>query len=167
MGAALKGKAAVAPVSKVVRGKRANRVELAEKLDEVLRLQAEEAEVAAQIAKKVRTLAERAALLAARRASLEGELRTDLALGLDPEAGDELASTLGVAKLGKCKMRTELVDKHGLRDMLEDAQPGSFLELARISLEDARKYLTPKQLEKVLKEHHDGPRSWKVEAKKP
>lgn len=165
MGAALKGKEEAAVEVVVGKLARKSKAELAGMVDECLRIAGEEAEIAAQIAKKTKALRERAAELSQKRSALEAEIKGGLSVGLDPLKGNEVAGALGVAKVGKCKMRTEVVDKAKLRDLLEKAQKGSFFELATISLGDARKYLTDKQLEAVLEEHHDGARSFKIEAK--
>lgn len=80
-------------------------------------------------------------------------------------AADEEALLVGNVhnlKVSKKSMVSKVKDKPKLLELLGD---DTYLELAEVKIGDIRKYLTPDQIEQVLKETRDGRRSFKPQLK--
>jgi hypothetical protein len=135
---------------------------LGSRVDEIGQLDDRMAELDEKMRKKTEALATERAELAAKRAELLAELEPLATAGLGAETAKTVEGVLFNAEFGKCKMRTETLDKSKLHELVEKAKAGAWLELSNISLADARAYLTPEELALVFKEHHDGARQVKI-----
>ena len=137
-----------------------------EKVDRMAEIEAREGQVRAAIAKKVEKESAELARLADESAVLRGELMAHACAGLGELETAALLGTAHVVEVGKCKKVTEVVDKEKARRFLERAMKGAFMELVQVPVGKLREYLTKPQLEQVLKETHDGPRSFSLKTRK-
>lgn len=124
------------------------------------KLQEEIEELKAKIAKS--KAGARLKFASAELATLLGDLRTDVAAGVNEDVGVARDSDHFTYEMGKCSNGTEIVDKPALIKYLLDLGEEEFFALVNFKITDLRKYLPGKVFDAITKTERTGGRRVKL-----
>lgn len=132
---------------------------IAQKVDQLGDLEQEIVNLQAKIDKKVAREAEQMADLRKRLGALEREVEDEATDGVAPDRKLEVAGKRFVVKIGACRKKTSIVDREALIEALGEHAT----ELAHYQIGEIKDYVPLPIRKKILKEEHEGARSFSVE----